>query len=386
MPKKLPKQPHRIKKAEEPVQDVRQGSVDAIVAEKPQGRPLDSLGRAGLPYGVLVEQMQQGAAMIDSRGTIVYCNPSLADLLGVPQSAVIGLRLQELLDPADCAFCNQLLLQSQIEPCGGEMRLRRHDGSQVSAHFVFHLLSSDKSATSVLITDLTTQKEHNELASRLQHLQDEERRRIARELHDTVGQLLVALAINTSAIKKEVHKLSPEVARIVDENAEMIDEIGKQIRAVSHLLHPPLLDEVGLPSAIRWYVDGFAQSSNIQATIDIPDNLPRMPQDMEIGIFRAVQECLTNIHRHSGSSSCAITVVQDEKGLHVEVKDSGRGIPAGEQLNIMLLGGVGLRGLQERIRLLGGSVEIRSSERGMTVLLHLPMPGPQSAPQRENVA
>ena len=93
MPKKLPKQPHRIKKAEEPVQDVRQGSVDAIVAEKPQGRPLDSLGRAGLPYGVLVEQLLQGAAMIDSRGTIVYCNPSLADLLGVPQSAVIGLRL-----------------------------------------------------------------------------------------------------------------------------------------------------------------------------------------------------------------------------------------------------------------------------------------------------
>lgn len=215
----------------------------------------------------------------------------------------------------------------------------------------------------------------------LQRLQDDERRRISRELHDTVGQLLVALAINTSALKKEAHKLSPEGARLVDENSGMIDEIGKQVRVVSHFLYPPLLDEVGLPSAIRWYLDGFAQNSNIQVTIDIPDNLARMPSDMEIGIFRAVQECLTNIHRHSGSSSCAITIVQDEKTLHVEVKDSGRGFEEGKRP-----GGVGLRALRERIGLLGGSVKIGSSERGTTVILHLPMPGSQSGPQLDSVA
>jgi signal transduction histidine kinase len=196
--------------------------------------------------------------------------------------------------------------------------------------------------------------------------------------------LLVAIAINISAIKKEAHKLSTEVARIVDDDAKMVDEISKEIRTISHLLHPPLLDEVGLPSAIRWYVDGFAQRSNIQATLDLPENMNRLPQDMEIGIFRAVQECLTNIHRHSGSSTCAVTIVQEEQGLRVEVKDSGRGIPK-EKQNMNPSGGVGIRGLQERLRLLGGSLQISSSEKGTTVTALLPMPGPQSAP-RDQVA
>ncbi len=266
------------------------------------------------------------------------------------------------------------------------MRLLRPDSTLVSAHFAFRLLSRDKSATGVLITDLTAQEQHTALASRLQRMQDEERRRIARDLHDTVGQLLVAIAINMATVKKEAHKLSAEAAKVIDENASMIDEIGKGIRTISHLLHPPLLDEVGLPSALRWYIDGFAERSNIQATLDIPENLGRLPQPLEIAIFRAVQECLTNIHRHSGSCDCAVKIVRDAERVRVEVKDSGHGIPKEKQMNMRAAGGVGIRGLQERMRLLGGSLEISSNDKGTTVTAILPMAGSETGMARENVA
>lgn len=385
MPKKILTKARRMKEADETRQAIRPGSGDALVVEERGGRRVSTLEGADLPYSALVERMQQGAAMVDERGTIVYCNPSLGELFGVPHATVLGMSLQEFLDAADRSSCQKLLSETQIKPSGGEMRLRRPDGALISAHFAFRLLSRDKSATGVLITDLTAQKQQAELASCLQRLQDEERRRIARDLHDSVGQLLVAIAINMATIKKEAHKLGPEAVRVMDENAAMIDEIGKGIRTISHFLHPPLLDEVGLPSALRWYIDGFAERSNIKATLDIPENMNRLPQPMEIAIFRAVQECLTNVHRHSGSAVCAVRIAHDEDRVRVQVRDAGRGIPKEKQLNIRSSGGVGIRGLQERMRLLGGSLEISSNEEGTTVTAILPTPGSEIAPS-ENVA
>jgi signal transduction histidine kinase len=386
MPKKPPTRSQESKEAKETLEAIRHGSVDAFVVEEAEGHRVYTLEGADLPYSVLVERMQQGAAMLNLHGEVVYCNASLADLLDVPHASIIGVPLQSFLDAADHSSCEKLLQETQFGANAGEMRLRRADGTLVSAHFAFRILSRDKSATGVLITDLTPQKQHTALASRLQSMQDEERRRIARDLHDSVGQLLVAIAINIATVRKEAHKLSPEAARLIDENASMIDEIGKGIRTISHLLHPPLLDEVGLPSALRWYIDGFAERSNIQATLDIPPNMSRLPQPMEIAIFRAVQECLTNIHRHSGSADCSITIAHDEERVRVEVKDSGRGIPQDKQLNMRSSGGVGIRGLQERMRLLGGSLEISSSEKGTTVTAILPAPGPEAGSARENVA
>ena len=214
-----------------------------------------------------------------------------------------------------------------------------------------------------------------ELSSRLQQMQDEERRRLARDLHDSAGQLLAAMAMNVAVVKSEIHKLSPDAAKRLDENGEIIAQLLKEIRTISHLLHPPLLDEVGLSSALQWYVDGFAERSKIQATLDLPKNLNRFPADMEIAIFRAVQESLTNIHRHSGSPSCSVKVIQGKKHLHVEIKDQGRGIPKDRQLSLTSShGGVGLRGMQERLRQLGGTLEVNSSENGTTVVVTLPIP------------
>ena len=365
---------HDMSEAEETLRAIRDGHVDAFVVSEPEGHRVYTMEGADLPYSALVERMQQGAAMLDDRGCILYCNASLTNLLGVPREKVIGAVLQDFVAPKDHPSSQRLLRDAKQGASEGEMNLSRPDGTRIAAHFSFTVLSRDKSATGVLITDLTTLKLQAELTSRVQRLQDDERRRIARELHDSIGQLLVAIGMNTASIKMESGQLSPEVAQLVDDNARMVEEISNEIRTMSHLLHPPLLDEVGLSSAIRWYIEGFAERSKIETVLEIPEKMDRLPQNMEIAVFRAVQECLTNIHRHSGSSSCSVKVSREDGNLLVEVKDSGRGIPQAKQLTLPASGGVGLRGMQERIRQIGGNMEIDSSPQGTIITARIPIP------------
>ena len=230
------------------------------------------------------------------------------------------------------------------------------------------MLSRDKSATGVLVTDLRLQKQQIEFASRLQHIQDEERKRIARELHDSVGQLLAAIGMNINIVQAQSHKLDANAARAVSDNARLIEQVSTEIRTISHLLHPPLLDLAGLASALRWYVDGFSERSHIQVELEIPADLGRLPSDMEIAIFRIVQECLTNIHRHSGSATATIRLHQEGERLIVHVEDRGRGIPAEKQKELESgRGGVGFSGMRERVRQLGGTLEIQSQGSGTRV-------------------
>jgi signal transduction histidine kinase len=251
----------------------------------------------------------------------------------------------------------------------GEIRLQLSDGSFIPTNFSFSLLSRDKSATGVLVTDLTSQKQQMDFASRLQNLQDEERRRLARELHDSVGQTLAALSMNIGVIQAQSHQLDSIGARAVSENAQLVDQVSREIRTISHLLHPPLLDVAGLTSALRWYADGFAERSNIKVEVEIANDFGRLPDEFEIAIFRIVQECLTNIHRHSGSATAAIRVRQEGDTVFVKVQDSGKGIPLEKQHELIEAGrgGVGFAGMRERLRRLGGTLEIQSNASGTTV-------------------
>jgi signal transduction histidine kinase len=147
-----------------------------------------------------------------------------------------------------------------------------------------------------------------------------------------------------------------------------VEQVSAEIRTISHLLHPPLLDLAGLASALRWYVDGFSERSNIKVDLEIPADLGRLPSDMEIAIFRIVQECLTNIHRHSGSATATIRLHQEGERLIVQVEDRGKGIPAEKQQELESgRGGVGFGGMRERVRQLGGTLEIQSQTSGTTV-------------------
>jgi two-component system, NarL family, sensor kinase len=149
----------------------------------------------------------------------------------------------------------------------------------------------------------------------------------------------------------------------------LVQQASNEIRTLSHLLHPPLLEIAGLVSAVRWYVDGFSERSNIKVDLEIPSDFPRLPNDTELAIFRIVQECLTNIHRHSGSSTAAIRILQEGGRLLVQVQDNGRGIPQPKQRELMDSGrgGVGFGGIRERLRQLGGTLEITSNGGGTVI-------------------
>ncbi len=217
--------------------------------------------------------------------------------------------------------------------------------------------------------------ELRKLSARLLQIQDEERRRIARELHDSVGQLLAAISMNTSNISRERGKLSASAASAVSENVKLAEQVSNEIRTLSHLLHPPLLDEIGLLSALKWYIDGFSERSKIRVTSDIPSDLGRLPRDVELSLFRIVQECLTNIHRHSGSLTAFVRLTRSRQGVTLEVKDEGRGFsPNGESIvSGSEAPGVGLRGMRERVRQLGGQFEITSNGTGTLVFARLPL-------------
>jgi PAS domain S-box-containing protein len=358
-----------MEEAEETLRAIQYGTVDAFVVEEPEGHRDYTLEGSDLPYSTLVERMQQGAAMLDAGGCVVYCNLSLAQLLGVPRESVIGRYLQDFLAPEDQAACQKLLKENQSLPTEGEMHVRLADGRLIPANFSFTALARDKSATGVLITDLTAKKQILEFAARLQTMQDEERRRLARELHDSVGQTLAALSMNIGMVQAQSHKLDSLGARAISENAHLVEQVSREIRTISHLLHPPLLDVAGLASALRWYVDGFSERSHIKVDLDIPNDFGRLPDEMEIAIFRIVQECLTNIHRHSGSPTATIRLIQEGERLTVQVQDHGRGIPLEKQRALIEsgLGGVGFAGMRERLRQLGGTLEIRSGGTGTLV-------------------
>ena len=211
------------------------------------------------------------------------------------------------------------------------------------------------------------------LSARLLQMQDEERRRIARELHDSVGQTLAAL-MNLTTVRTDIERLKKTAGTLADSEA-LVDEMTKEVRTISHLLHPPLLDEAGLASALRWYIEGFAQRSKIQVDLELPEDFDRLSQESETTVFRMVQEALTNIHRHSGSKFAKVRISRSESDVRVEVEDRGKGMATEKQVELACTGtpGVGIRGMRERLRQLGGDLEIRSDAKGTTVVAHLPL-------------
>ena len=221
-----------------------------------------------------------------------------------------------------------------------------------------------------------------ELSGKLLRTQDEERRRIARELHDGVGQLLAAMNMNFSNLKNETDGLGKEACRYVEENITLVEQASQEIRTISHLLHPPLLDVMGLESALRWYVDGYSERSKITVEMDLTSGFSDgLPRDFALSLFRVVQECLTNIHRHSESASAHIAVRRSSGEITLAISDDGKGIPLEMQSKISsgASSGVGLRGIRERIRQFGGRLEVHSGEGGTQVIATLPLPRLESA-------
>jgi signal transduction histidine kinase len=215
----------------------------------------------------------------------------------------------------------------------------------------------------------------SDLSYRLMKTQDEERRHIARELHDSAGQTLAVLGMQLAQIAQKAGDTSPEVLKETQNAEDLYQQLQKEIRTTSYLLHPPLLYETGLYSAVAWYMEGLKERSGLDIQLNIPEDFGRVPRDMELVIFRIVQECLTNIHRHSGATSTCICIQRSNGSVSVEVADNGSGMPREKLTEIQSGGyGVGLRGMRERVRQFHGEMRIESDSSGTKILVTLPLP------------
>jgi two-component system, NarL family, sensor kinase len=224
--------------------------------------------------------------------------------------------------------------------------------------------------------EVVTQAEQlRSLSTSLLQAQDEERRHIARELHDSAGQLLAALTISLDQGIDEARHSAPHLISRLDEVQRLAHQLLREVRTASYLLHPPLLDEAGLSSALSWYVQGVIDRSGIQVELEIDRTFERLPSGIELAIFRLVQECLTNVHRHSSSKTAYICVARERAGVRVEVRDQGKGMSPDRLSQIQSKhSGVGIMSIRERVRELNGEMNIESGAAGTTITATIPIP------------
>ncbi len=311
---------------------------------------------------------------------VVDMNPAAERLFGVSASNEIGKRSGDagyLQWPEDVRAKNY-----DVAITGTSIHYEQYDPAS-ERWFEMRCFSPRHGQFAQLLTDVTERKKSEEavrhLSARLLRVQDETRRRIARDLHETVAQSLAGLRMNLGMIKD-----LPGAGEMVDDSIAVADDALSEVRTMSYLLHPPMIDQAGLATALRWYADGFQHRSGITTTLDADDHLGRLPRDVETSVFRIVQESLTNVQRHSGSNTARVSLQRDGERLSIEVADSGRGLPPALRSDhgALLASGVGIAGINERVHELRGQMNIQSSELGTTVRVTLPVP-PRSSPRVE---
>ncbi len=222
------------------------------------------------------------------------------------------------------------------------------------------------------------------LSMRMMQMQDEDRRRIARDLHDSAGQLLAALGMELASLNRRAAALSSELAEDISASLQLVQQLTQDIRTASYLLHPPLLDDGGLTGALRWYVAGLSKRSGIAITLELDETLGRLPRELEAAVFHIVQESLTNIHRHSGSKTATLRIARTDGRLLLDIEDEGSGIPADKLREIQTQGsGVGIAGMRERVLHFNGDIRITSVSTGTRIAVTFPVdPGGARAESR----
>jgi two-component system NarL family sensor kinase len=378
----------RVADLEETLRAIRMGEVDAVLVSGPGGDQVFTLQGAEHPYRLMVETIDEGAATLADDGTVLYANRSFAEIFDVALEKFIGAPLNDFVFGDDRELLAALIADANINIVRGEIRLNSHRQRPRTVRLTLSPVREQGVHTiCVVATELTELIETNEalrvsevslrqLSARLLKLQDEERRRIARDLHDTTGQKIAVLSMTLDRLAKLVDTRKVDVQDALTESRDVVGKIGEEIRTLSYLLHPPLLDECGLASAVLWYAEGFKKRSGIHLNVSIDEELVRLTTDAETALFRVLQESLTNVHRYSGSPSADIRIFQSPSNVHLEIVDHGKGVKAGTERSSFDGAptlGVGIPGMRERIRQLGGQLEVEFSSEGTRVHASLPM-------------
>ncbi|MCL5006491.1 MAG: PAS domain S-box protein [Acidobacteria bacterium] len=333
----------------------------------------------------IVESSQDAIMGTSLEGIFTSWNRGAEQMFGYPAEEALGRHASMMVPPdrqKEVRRAFEKIKRGECIPPFETVRLRK-DGSPIEVSITVSAVrdsSGEIVGGSAIVHDISDRKqverELRKLSARLLKMQDEERRKIARELHDGAIQGLAASVINLSIVKESA-QLAPESRKALEEALKLTGNAVREIRTFSYLLHPPLLDVTGLASALRWYVEGYSRRSGIKVTLDFPENGHQIGKEIELTLFRIVQEALANIHRHSGGMEARIYFRQTEKDLTLTVSDNGHGMDAQTLEKVRSEGaplGVGIAGMKERLRQLGGALDIASGDSGTIVTAILPVP------------
>ncbi len=382
------------RESEEIVLAIRRGKVDALVMSGTNGEEVLTLQGAEHPYRVLVESINDGVATLDAAGVILYANNRFAAIFRGSAGDFVGTPLQSHVSPSHGKILQTLIGKGLADSTQGEIALDASEGRpRVVRLALTPVKNSEPRTVCIVATELTELVEANEalrsneealrqLSARLLKLQDEERRHIARDLHDITGQ---KLAVQSMALAQVLNRkptgLDAESRRILAECSALGKQVGEEIRTLSYLLHPPLLDELGLTSAVKWYVEGYERRTGIHVKLEMAADLVRLAPDIEVTLFRVIQESLTNVHRYSGSTEAFLQLKVTSNKIELQVGDFGKGMDPDmidSKTGKMVRLGVGIQGMNERIRQLSGKLEITSRpNQGTVVTATLPVSYPQ---------
>jgi PAS domain S-box-containing protein len=338
-------------------------------------------------YQLLVDGVRDYAIfMLTPDGRVASWNVGAERTKGYRAEEILGCRFscfyteEDIRDSKPERLLKTAFAEGTVEDEGWRIR---KDGSRYWADVVITAVRDTEGPLqgfSIVTRDITARKRAEDsvrdLSGRLLQIQDEERRHFARELHDSAGQLLAALSMNLGPLEVKAGNLGPEAVKRLKESMNLLEELSTEVRTISHLLHPPLLDEVGLSSALRVYVDGFVERGRIKVELEIPADFGRLSQESETTIFRVVQEALTNIHRHSGSRVARICLSHSDSEVLVEIHDNGVGISTEKQAEMeqACAAGIGIRGMRERLRQLHGTLEVGPARDGTGTLVIARLP------------
>jgi len=371
----------RLNEAEHTMDAIREGEVDGFVIYKSPAEQVVLVEGADSPYRLLMEEMEQGACMLTPAGRMLYCNRQLAQLLQLSLETAAQALFQAHVRPADYEAFESLLRQAIDGTAKGEISLLAADGTSIPARLSCSLVTRDEAPIlAVLVSDLTEQKQLQarvddatkhlrRLTSRVQVVQEEERARIAREIHDQLGGALTALKMDLAHLAKQSGTV--DVSSQLKSSAASIDALIDMIRRIATDLRPGLLDVFGLLDALQCQLSDFQARSGLECDfVATTDFIPLSPET-SIAIFRVFQEALTNVARHAQASRVEVYLERQADDLVLQIRDNGRGIASGEAAGKQSLG---LLNMRERIHLLDGEFRISGTPgQGTTVWLKIPL-------------
>ena len=383
----------RLKTAEETLRAIQSGEVDALMVTGRRGEQVVSLKGGEPAYRMLVEAMSEGAATLSRNGAVLYCNRRFAELMSRSQEKIIGIVVQSLIAKTERDRFEAFLIEAQKGVPKGEFTLRRADGSMVPVYLSLNRFPGYKGhALGMVITDLSEQKrkqaaeiKHVEATRRLllEHMlsaQEEERRRIARELHDEAGQLLTSLLVGLRTLEhaRNLADVKEQGNRLREIAAQTIDEVGRLARG----LHPTVLDDHGLGVALSRYVSEYIKTHNISVHLKLGElDSSSLSSSVQIGLYRIVQEALTNVAKHSGAQAVSIKFARSATVLEVAIADDGCGFDA--KAVAVSSHRMGIQSMRERAAMLGGTVSFASRGRGTKILVRVSLAEQVSAASLE---